>query len=75
MPARQDDVLGGLPDRMMFWRVYPTDPSTGGAARSAARWQRVTMSDLDLTILKNLKKTILGKIVSDENLISYLLVA
>ncbi|NQU68382.1 MAG: IS256 family transposase [Candidatus Marinimicrobia bacterium] len=45
----------------------------GTLIRSAARWQRVTMSDLDLTILKNLKKTITGKIVSDEDRISYLL--
>jgi len=47
----------------------------GTLIRSAARWQRVTMSDLDLTILKNLKKTIAGKIVSDEDRISYLLAA
>lgn len=47
----------------------------GTLIRSAARWQRVTMSDLDLTILKNLKKTIIGKIVSDEGFISYQLAA
>jgi len=47
----------------------------GTLIRSAARWQRVIMSDLDLTILKNLKKTIAGKIVSEENRISYLLAA
>jgi len=47
----------------------------GTLIRSAARWQRVTMSDLDLTILMNLKKTIAGKIVSEEDRISYLLAA
>lgn len=47
----------------------------GTLIRSAERWQRVIMSDLDLTILKNLKKTIAGKIVSEENRISYLLAA
>ncbi len=47
----------------------------GTLIRSAARWQRVTMSELDLTILRNLKKTIIGKIESDENQISYLLAA
>lgn len=47
----------------------------GTLIRSAARWQRVTMSDLDLTILRNLKKTIVGKIVSEEGKISYLLAA
>ena len=47
----------------------------GTLIRSAARWQRVTMSELDLTILRNLKKTITGKIESDENQISYLLAA
>jgi len=43
--------------------------------RSAQRWQRVTMSALDLTILKNLKKTITGKAMSDEDRISYIIAA
>ena len=43
--------------------------------RSAQSWQRVTMSELDLTILRNLKKTITGKTVSEDDRISYLLAA
>ena len=44
----------------------------GTLIRSAKRWQRVTMNNLDLTILRNLKKTITGDTTSEEDMISYI---
>lgn len=47
----------------------------GTLIRSAKRWQRVSMKELDLTILRNLKKTIIGQIESDDDRISYVIAA
>jgi len=40
----------------------------GVLIRASNRWQRVTMSELDLTILKNIRKTIVGKENDNEHL-------
>ena len=40
----------------------------GVLIRASNKWQRVTMSDLDLTILKNIRKTIVGKEIEGEYL-------
>ncbi|MBD3225690.1 MAG: IS256 family transposase [Caldithrix sp.] len=42
----------------------------GVLIRASNKWQRVAMSELDLTILKNIRKTILGK-ENDDKYLSY----